>query len=238
MKLEEVRYWINQLSSKQKLLILLQALLKGTGFGVLFFALAQSFNISINSSLVLSIGLTIIFIAASLYLSKIWLINNNFISHSLNQLYPQLQNSADLVLSKTQSLSTLQQIQQLRVVELINIHRDILKLPNELLKSSGLFLFCLVSAFLLMWNQNSLENQITRGAEQSNADQVNISLATPTIETIKINISPPAYTQIKPYPSPLNNVSVPEGSVVNLSMRFNQSVESASLIFLERIASI
>lgn len=231
MKLEEVRYWINQLSSRQKLLILLQTLLKGTGFGALFFALAQSFSISFTSSIALSIVFAVVFIAASLFLSKIWVINNNYISSSLNQLYPQLQNSTDLVLSETQALSTLQQIQQVRVLELITTHRDILRLPNELLKSSGLFLFCLVSAFLLMWNQNSIENQIAGGVEQNNADQLNNTLATPAIETLKVKITPPAYTQLKSYSSLINNISLPEGSVINLWLRFNQSIESASLIF-------
>lgn len=231
MKLEEVRYWINQLSSRQKLLILLQTLLKGTGFGVLFFALAQSFSISFTTSLALSIVFAIVFIAISLFLSKIWVINNSYVSCSLNQVYPQLQNSTDLVLSETQALSTLQQIQQVRVLELITTHRDILRLPNELLKSSGLFLFCLVSAFLLMWNQNSIENQIAGGVEQNNADQLNNTLATPAIETLKVKITPPAYTQLKSYSSLINNISLPEGSVINLWLRFNQSIESASLIF-------
>lgn len=230
MKLEEVRYWINQLSSRQKLFMLLQALLKGIGFGILFFALVQSFSISFTSSLALSIVFAIVFIAGSLFLSKIWVINNNFVSRSLNQLYPQLQNSTDLVLRETPALSTLQQIQQFRVIELIATHRDTLKLPNELLKSAVLFFFCLISALLLMWNQSIPENDSLTSMEQNNADQVNISLAIPTIETIKINITPPAYTQIKAYSSTVNNITIPEGSVINFLIHFNQNVQAASLI--------
>ncbi len=230
MTLEAVRYWLNQLSTRQKLVLLLQTLLKGIGFGVLFFALAQTFTISFTGSLILASVFTILFVVVSLLLSKIWVINNNYISRSLNQLYPQLQNSTDLILSETQHLSTLQQIQQLRVIELLTAHKETLKLPNDLMKSSGLFLLCVMSAVLLLWNQHSVENSTQPGIEQNNAALVNSSLTAPSIESIQITISPPVYTQIKPYSSPLHNIVIPEGSVINYQLRFNQKVQAASII--------
>lgn len=230
MTLNDLRYWLKRLSARQRLVLLLQALLKGTGFGVLFFALAQAFSISLTSSLVLCIVITIMFVTTSLFLSKIGKINNYYICRSLNQLYPQLQNSTDLILCETQHLSTLQQIQQFKVIEIIATHQDKLKLPNDLLKSAGLFFFCLISALLLMWSQSSLKTDLVTVIEQKNADQVNVSLRTPAIETIKINITPPAYTQIKPYSSPLNNIVIPEESLIHYQIRFNQHVQVASII--------
>jgi hypothetical protein len=230
MTLLEVRYWIQQRSKRHQGLILLQTLLKAVGLSVLMFALTQLLSISFSISLILVVTFSIVFIALSLYLTKFWQIDSHYMARNFNLLHPPLQNSADLVLSEVHSLSALQQLQQAKVVDIIKHSQHQLKLPNDLLKSVLLLLLCSLIAIILIWNKNTSTDGVGLEIEKSNAAQLNAAVVSAAIESFEINITPPAYTQIKPYSAPLNNITIPEESVIRIQITFNQPVEAASII--------
>lgn len=230
MTLLEVRYWIQQRSKQHQWLILLQTLLKAVGLSVIIFAVTQSLSFSFAISIIVVVTFAIVFIALSLYLINFWQIDSRFIVRNFNLLHPALQNSADLVLSEQQSLTTIQRLQQSKVIELIKHHQHQLKLPNKLFRSILFFLLCSLISVILLWNKNISTEGVTLEIDKSNTAQLNAAVVSAAIESFEINITPPDYTNIKPYTASLNNINIPEESKIHLKIKFNQPVESAYVI--------
>ncbi|NBP70454.1 MAG: hypothetical protein EBU52_17180, partial [Cytophagia bacterium] len=114
--------------------------------------------------------------------------------------------------------------------ELIKHHQHQLKLPHDLFRSILLLLLCSVISAILFWNKNTPADQGILEMDKGNATQLNVAVGSPTIESFRINITPPAYTEIKRYTSSLSNITIPEESIIGFEIKFNQPVEVAHVI--------
>lgn len=156
--------------------------------------------------------------------------NKEFIQH-LNSTYPQLEESADLLLSDFDLLTGLQKLQLQKTVQHFDHIYPEIKLPHFLPQSLGIFVLCAIAYFgLISFTSHSVNKT---GEAQINIAPAadNKTRTSATISFLSISVAPPSYTQIKTLTSPSPDLKVPEGSEVRWSVNFSSPV-TQSKIFL------
>lgn len=154
-----------------------------------------------------------------------------FLIHHLNNRYPQLQASADLLLADELTLTVIQKIQLARVQNQLQLIYPEIKLPHQL-RVASLTLLCSVaiSALLMAFQSTSKEE-----ADEL-VNQVQVTAADPQaakLNALQIIITPPAYTGLASRKSENANLNVQEGSKVMWSAKFSATVQ-AWLVFSGR----
>ncbi|TXI68796.1 MAG: hypothetical protein E6Q41_03610 [Cyclobacteriaceae bacterium] len=154
-----------------------------------------------------------------------------FLIHYLNNRYPQVQASADLLLTEESTLSVIQKIQLARVQsQLQEIYPEI-KLPHHLRVASLTLLGSAVVSALLMAFQSSSKKETDELVSQVQPTAANPQAA--KLNALQIIITPPAYTGLASRKSENANLNVQEGSKVMWSAKFSATVQ-AWLVFSGR----
>lgn len=142
--------------------------------------------------------------------------------HYLNNRYPELQASADLLLREESSLTVIQKIQVMRVQgQLQKIYPEI-KLPHQLRNTSiALLISVAISTVLVAFNSLSeqkadpLVNQVQTSHSAS---------ATARLKSLIVTISPPAYTGLLSRKAEDANLVVHQHSIVTWRAEFSMPV--------------
>lgn len=159
------------------------------------------------------------------YFRNLFTTDTNFLIHYLNDQYPVLEDSADLLRTEDEELNLIQRIQQARVTERFDELYPEIKLPNKtgttLIVSASLFFV----AFLLMafapGAEQRINSQLRKEIEQINSQSDKIKL-----ENLEVTITPPKYTAQPSRKSESLQLTLPEGSNVLWTARFNKPVNS------------
>lgn len=155
----------------------------------------------------------------------------------LNQQYPSLQQSADLLLIENEKLTTLERIQKERTANQFSEIYPEIKLPHRLVLSSLIFLASAVISFLLssfLPTANSISNAVK---EKYTAD-VPAKMPPSSVRSFDIRISPPVYTKLPSSSSKNFDLSLPEGSRVKWQLRFAGDVTEVKIVFSNRDSSV
>ncbi|HEY0653390.1 MAG TPA: DUF4175 family protein [Chryseosolibacter sp.] len=144
----------------------------------------------------------------------------------LNQKYPELEESADLILKDPASLSTLESIQLTNTLSRIERLAPTIKLPHNIGKAGfglagSIVLGLLMSALDFRSDVRSLQKQ-TQNAPKANDSRK--SPAPAAVAELNIKIIPPTYTGQRPFSVNQFDFKVPEGSVVSWNVTFNQTI--------------
>jgi hypothetical protein len=149
----------------------------------------------------------------------------------LNQHYPELEASTDLLLSK-KNLSTLEAIQKKNTYEKLNTLEKEIKLPNHLLFSLisvlvAVSVWWFASPWLPLVHDN---NKIEGSLSQKSAIFKSASYTPVGINKLTAIISSPAYTRIPPVTSVNPNLKLIEGGAVKWEIQFSGEPINPSIV--------
>ena len=152
------------------------------------------------------------------------------VTRYLNARYPQLQESADLLVREMSTLTTLEQIQLEKTrVQLQKIFPEI-RVPHHLGRAIGVFAGSVaISVFLSSLNFREERDPIPSPEIAAPAEKTPAIPA--AMKTLTLRITPPAYTQLKQYTVDDPGIKVPEGSMVTWQMQFNNPIQEAFVSF-------
>ncbi|NOT73941.1 MAG: hypothetical protein HOP08_03365 [Cyclobacteriaceae bacterium] len=160
-------------------------------------------------------------------------LNTGFFISYLNKNYPQLKESADLLLSNDSELTGLQRLQKVQTQQQFHQLYPEIKLPNHIAQAFGIFAACgviyiLLSSFAAAPGEKVLVKEKTIEAEK---ESIVNDTTTADLRSLSISITPPSYTQVKSFVAHGSNISFPEGSKVTWQAIFTNDVTAASIIF-------
>ena len=183
-------------------------------------------NLVLKISLV-SASVLLVFAARVIFLKLISIQNEQFTSY-LNAQYPQLEHSADLLLQNPDALHELAQLQVQKITGRFHQLFPEIKLPHRLPQSAGSVAIALIFYVVL----TSFVPVNPTGTNKTNlASQI---ATTPTevarIQSLFIQVTPPAYTGLASSDAIQPELKVPEGSRVTWKLKFNTEISSAQLI--------
>jgi hypothetical protein len=172
-------------------------------------------------------SMLIAFLIRIIHLKLFSLEDEQFTSY-LNAQYPQLEHSADLLLENPNNLHGLAQLQVQRITERFHLLFPQIKLPHLLPQSvisvvvvSMLYLALtsFVSVNPIEMNKVNLASQITTSPTE-----------TARIQSLFIQVTPPAYTRLASTEATQPELKVSEGSKVSWKLKFSSEISSAQLI--------
>jgi hypothetical protein len=223
-----VNHSIQVLKRRYQLYRLAESALFAVATGLLLTTILHfsSDNLTLKISLI-SASVLISFITRVLLLKLFSLKDEQFTSY-LNKQYLQLEHSADLLLKNPDSLHGLAQLQAQKITERFHQLFPKIKLPNLLPQSAGsvviaLLLYVALTSFVSV-------NPATSG-KPNLASQI---AASPTeaarIQSLFIQVTPPAYTRLTSSDATQPELKVPEGSKVSWKLKFSSEISSSQLI--------
>ena len=148
----------------------------------------------------------------------------------LNNCYPQLEESADLLLQENNSLSGLQQLQSQRVQQRFDALIPEIKIPHAIPQSLGIFAISLVGYLTLTSFINQRHPSLQKQIMDLGRINAKIERGDVSINHLTIKVNPPAYTNSKPFESTLAEIKVAEGSRVLWTVQFSDSIQKASIL--------
>lgn len=154
-----------------------------------------------------------------------------FLIHHLNNRYPQLQASADLLLADESTLSLIQKIQLARVQSQLQLIYPEIKLPHQLRVASLTLLGSVAISALLMAFQSASQNETNELVNQVQATAIDQQAA--RLNSLQVTIIPPAYTGLASRKAEDANLNVQQNSKVMWSAKFSTAVQ-AWLVFSGR----
>lgn len=224
----------NQIQSLKRRYLLTRSL-EITLYAVAAFLLAYALTGLFSELLELKFGIAVatglIIAAERLVHYKLPFLNHTTFIQFLNQHYPQLEESADLLLLNDSTLNPLQKLQLKKTLNQFNSLYPEIKLPNSIMHSVSVFIIGVIfyyglTAFAPKFSVTK-DTQLVSPLEniKGNAD--------PTIATINklaIKIIPPTYTSLKPSMAATPNLIVPEGSQISWAVTFSTRVAKANIL--------
>lgn len=150
----------------------------------------------------------------------------------INHHYPQLEESTDLLLLDTDTLTTLQKIQQERTIHKFNTVYPAIKFPHKIGQAAIIFTGCLAVATLLTaFNFRKPASAHTSSSTTSSGTEEQAPPLPAAIKAVHIKITPPAYTELAVQHTESPQISMPEGSTALWQITFSGSIRNAQLVF-------
>ncbi len=182
----------------------------------------------------LTVMLLVMFVLLAVYKTReFWQrLDERNVARFLNQKFPVLEESSELVLVPVSSLNLLQQLQAEKVGEALTG----LPVPPEVarpLKRSGIVfavaLLVVISAMALpdQWSRSLADKFTTSGASTSTPPESRL----PGIEQVTVSITPPAYTRKSPHNQSLFAITAEEGARITWELETSGAVKTIRLLF-------
>ncbi|MBS1486326.1 MAG: hypothetical protein JST43_01960 [Bacteroidetes bacterium] len=205
---------------------LTESLLIGLAAGLVLYSISVFFALNFSLCIYSAFGAALtVFGYLSYPLLKI---RSNDVVRYLNQQYPTLEQSADLLLQKGE-LGLLQQVLHKKVDEQLEKIYSTIQLPHHLLRAFVVFIVCSSLSFLLLQLKPldfKTASQAPPGTVGAHKDKIPSA-----IQAFEVVVSPPAYTGLSKSASQSQfSLAVPEGSLVSWKIWFSGSVKKASLL--------
>jgi hypothetical protein len=231
MSIQEANDRIQNLKRRYLLTRSLEIVLYAVATFLLIYALSGLFTAQLEWKIGIAAVAGMIVIAERTIHYKLLSLNHSAFIQFLNQRYPQLEESADLLIKNNSSLNLLQQLQLEKTLAKFNLLYPEIKLPNSILQSVivftvGVIFYFGLTAFVpkpIVGEDSSFESPLENIA--GNAE--------PTIAIINkltIQITPPEYTAIKPSTAENPSLIIPEGSRVTWTASFSSAIKEAKIL--------
>jgi hypothetical protein len=230
MSSEEARYRIKKLKARYYLLRGGEIILLSSAVALVIGSVLYLLPVSSVIKLSTTIGLGVAFVISWIIRYQLFQLTDRKFIQYLNAHYPQLEESADLLLTASTSLSGLQSLQLQKVLQRFDEVYPEIKLPNRLIQSVGACVVCMAAYLVLTSFVSPREKSSANNATNLATTLVNQPKGSAAISFLSISVSPPDYTRLKSFGSPSSNLKVPEGSAVTWSVEFSDSIKNASLL--------
>lgn len=231
MTVYEIRYELRRLLWRYRATRILETGILASAAGITAGALASIFSEQtvISATVGILVAIAIAFLRTNQL--KIFKVDEYSIVRYVNQQWPSLQESTDLLMRKPEDLTLLQQIQQLRTAKQFNSVRSQIQLPHQLLQATLAFVAgTLIAAVIFLAFGRTANNTSPGVSEKSTPNKAQQVLLT-TVAQLQLKVSPPAYTRVPEQTSGTFPIAAPEGSRADWSISFTQNIERAELIF-------
>lgn len=159
-------------------------------------------------------------------------IGESAVAKFLDQHYPQLKASTDLLLIDQQTLPPLAQLQQRQTTATLESALDEIRFPNHILAFSAVALAAIAITATVILNNLTISPVSDGTPNNSRASQQTVITQNlpAELKQATISVQPPAYTQIPAYNAPDLNLTVQENSRVTWSLDFSDVVTNVSFV--------
>lgn len=146
----------------------------------------------------------------------------------INQRYPAMQHSADLLVMDPAAMTTLQQMQQQKIQEAFRALYPSVTFPHQIEKAAILFA---ISLLMVFFTYRSSHTQKTLSPKEKMALTEARSSLPPSVTAINIEVDPPPYTGSPGFETDEPDLTLPEGSTVSWHIAFSATISRAWLSF-------
>ncbi len=242
-----------QLLIRLHTLRVLETVLWSLFFGIMGAGIVYLFEENIQFIAVVSGGIFAIVLLFFLQKNTLHKINRNYIARYLNLNYPELENSADLLLLNENKLSSLAQIQRKKIDSVLTEIQSQIKFPHRIGTAFfSLILMSIAAASIFLLKNNFIQNNnfYTKNILTEKNEIIKDSIIEKTIykeiilQKIKLHIAPPPYTRMSSFTAESPSIKAPVNSNLKWSLRFSGSIKSGFIRFqndtkikLERVNS-
>ena len=234
MSLEKAPYPFTQMKHKYLWLRGTEILLWSLAIGLLSFYLLKLFTTSflVTTTLACLLG-CISAVLGSRYV-RIFSTKEKDLARYLNRRYPELEESADLLLQKDEVLTSLQLLQKVKTVQRFEQLYPTIKFPHHIGRAASIFVVSMIlSSFLASFSPLQKITKTATIADSRFTAVVKKNLPV-SIKRCSITISPPSYTGLRAKMSNDFNIQIPEGSTVQWDVTFDHGVLNPTIIFSGR----
>lgn len=229
---EQARYYLRKLKQRYTLLRGAEIALVSASAGLLAFALTGFILVDLLPRISISFLLTLGVISSMIFYYGLHRLNNNFFTSYLNRHFPQMNESADLLLTDENDLSSLQQIQKMKILDLFDSIFPEVKLPHHVLRSFGVLVTCaVISVGLSSLDFSHTPKKVSRFSSEIRPDE---SRSAVFVRSLSVNVSPPSYTGLASIEATDFNLVCPEGSRVNWLAKFSEQPNDVKILFSGR----
>ncbi len=223
-------YFLSRLKFRYRMLRLIEIIFLAGGTVLMTFAISSFFitgsTISVSGSLMA--GLFVFGMRFRHY--KLAKLTNSRLTSYLNSTYPQLQQSADLLMIHNDSLTNLARIQKQRVIDEFNRLYPEIKVPQQVGQAFGIFIACVLGYLALSSFSDSRRGDMAAVKNTKTDHRANDSTSA-DLEGIRLTTQPPQYTGLKTSTTTIPNLHVPEGSLVTWQIEFSNDIEHGTVNF-------
>ncbi len=224
-------YHFLRMKRKFQLLRSIEILLWSLAMGVVCFYLFQFLPTHSLIPLICAIVITAgVFIVGAQKL-QVFNIKEEDLAIYMNRAYPQLEESADLLLQGDKNLSSLQQLQKAKITRQFESIYPTIKLPHHIGRAAGVFVLSTIISAALTAFSPSKESKLQQPENVAMTDRIDKKSLPVFVKNAIIAISPPAYTEIRNYTSRGLNLKIPESSKVLWKITFEGEAIHPSFIF-------
>jgi hypothetical protein len=230
MSLHEAHDRIQKLKRRYLLVRSLEIILYAIAAFLLTFAITGLFTAQGEWKIGLGLVIGMVVAAERVVHYKLLTLNHSAFIQFLNQHYPQLEESADLLIENNTTLNSLQQLQLKKILNTFNSLYPEIKLPNSITQSVLVFTAGVIFYFAL----TSFAPKSIVGERHADSQLENIvgnaKLKEAIINKLEIQIIPPDYTSIKSSKAETPSLIIPEGSRVMWTVAFSSTVKMAKIL--------
>lgn len=231
MTSEQARYYLKRLKQRYLLLRSVEICLIAVSVALIVFGVAGLFSIAAFYKIVIATLGAVVAIALMVFRYGLAQLGNKFFASYLNQRFAELNESADLLLISETELSTLQQIQKMKMLQRLDQIFPQVKLPHRIFQSIGVFIGGAGLYFVL---SSLTAFEVAKPVLYSKEIRPGKNPSSIFVKSLSVIISPPAYTNIQPFESTDFNLTIPEGSTVKWIARFSDQPASVKIFFSGR----
>ena len=227
---EQASYYLQKLKKQYFLKKGIEIFLWALALSMIAFAITYVFRLR---PVEIYSGLAFILTSATLvFVFGLNKISNRDLLSYINLRYPQLQESADLLIKDPSALTTLESIQLAKTLERFRELSATMQMPHRIGKAA----LGLAGAVAIVGLSTALDFKADPEKKSSVRTSVPDDAKTKTIfpsgiEDFNIVVKPPKYTGQKQYTADNFALKIPEGSVVSWNLKFNQSLKSSTITF-------
>ncbi len=228
---EQARYKLSRLKRKYLFYRCSEIVLQSAGIFLLVYSVLDWFQVETLIKIIISNLAGLGSFLALLFFNRLHLFNDQSFTQFLNQTFPQLKESADLILFDDDELSDLQQLQQTKTIEQFNLIYPSIKFPHHLARS---FIVLIISslAYFVSSSFSDLRKIVdNKRIAEVKLQTLNKGVQSISIHSIAITINPPAYAGIKPFTSNSLDLQFAEGSILRWQIEFSGNPKEVKLFF-------
>lgn len=231
MSATQARYYLERTKRKYLLLRIIETLVSSAAVSLIIYCICQLLSVQAIVTMPVALGGGLMyFIFRSLQLNILY-VKVDGVARYINQHYPQMEESADLLLKEDNELTSIQQLQKLKNIQAFESLYPSIKLPHKIGQAFGIFLLSLLIyvGFTVFFNATKIDppTTVNSGSVQSVVPVNLLAL----IEKAIITLIPPPYTGLQKQNINSLNLHIPEGTTVHWNISFTKQVIDPQLIF-------
>jgi hypothetical protein len=231
MSSAETRYYLNRLRSRYLLIRGSEILLWSLAAGAFVFAILRIFFFS-DLNVLIPLVATALTMIASIFALGLNRVKIDRIARYLNQKYPELEESADLLTKDPESLTSLQSLQRTKTARQLEQIYPNIRLPHNIGKAAFALSVAVLSVILLTSLQFGPIKRKTISPNQTQNNQSHSEVKLPaSIKKISISITAPRYTGILSTSTENPELTIPEGSIVSWNIQYTDLIKKSQLVF-------